>query len=318
MLWALLLAMLATNAVHANEYPTQAIRVIVPFSAGGNTDVSARILATGLSNAIGKQVVVENRGGAGTTIGTDIVAKAKPDGYTLLFATIAHSVNPNLYAKLPYDSKKDFEPIALVSTNPFVLVTSPAVGVRNLQELLVLLRKNPGQLSYGSAGNGSAMHLAGELFKLVANVDVVHVPYRGESDALTDLVGERIAFGFHGLSTTAGYIKQGNVTPVAVSGATRAKLLPDVPTLKEAGLPDYDAYTWGVMLAPAGTPRPIVEYLNSRINQTMRDPHIVQRFGELGFDPVSDSTPEMTTEHIKREEMKWAPVIKASGMTSSN
>jgi tripartite-type tricarboxylate transporter receptor subunit TctC len=310
-----LAAVLATTAATAQQdYPKRPIRLVVPFSAGGNTDVGARLLANGLADVIGQQVIVENKVGAGATIGTDVVAKAAPDGYTLLFTTLAHSANPSIYAKLPYDGAKDFQPVAMVSINDFVLVTNPDIEARDVDALIALLKQRPGRLDYSSAGVGSAMHLAGELFKSVARVDAVHVPYRGEGPALNDLLGKRISFSFHGVSTTADHIKGGTVRALAVTGPTRSPLLPEIPTMKEAGLPNYEAYTWSVVLAPAGTPREIVNRLNVAINAVVRQPRMQQRFTELGFQVVTDSTPESTAEHIRREEDKWAPIIKASGI----
>jgi tripartite-type tricarboxylate transporter receptor subunit TctC len=220
-----LAAVLATAAATAQEdYPKRPIRLVVPFSAGGNTDVSARLLANGLADVIGQQVIVENKVGAGATIGTDVVAKAAPDGYTLLFTTLAHSANPSIYAKLPYDGAKDFQPVAMVSINDFVLVTNPDIEARDLDALIALLKQRPGRLDYSSAGVGSAMHLAGELFKNVAGVDAVHVPYRGEGPALNDLLGKRISFSFHGVSTTADHIKgaRSAPSPSRVRGARRS------------------------------------------------------------------------------------------------
>ena len=310
-----LAAVLAATAARAQEdYPKRPIRLVVPFSAGGNTDVSARLLANGLADAIGQQVIVENKVGAGATIRTDVVAKAAPDGYTLLFTTLAHSANPSIYTKLPYDGAKDFQPVAMVSINDFLLVTNPDIEARDLDGLIALLKQRPGRLDYSSAGVGSAMHLAGELFKNVAGVDAVHVPYRGEGPALNDLLGKRISFSFHGVSTTADHIKGGTVRAIAVTGPSRSPLLPEIPTMKEAGLPNYEAYTWSVVLAPAGTPREIVNRLNTAINAVVRQPRMQQRFTELGFQVVMDSTPESTAEHIRREEEKWAPIIKASGI----
>jgi tripartite-type tricarboxylate transporter receptor subunit TctC len=309
-----LAGVLATTAAWAQDYPKRSIRLIVPFSAGGNTDVSGRLLANGLSEVLGQQVVVENKVGAGATIGTDVVAKATPDGYTLLFTTLAHSANPSIYPKLPYDGVKDFQPVAMVSTNDFVLVTNPDIEAGDLKALVALLKQNPGRLDYSSAGVGSAMHLAGELFKNVAGVDAVHVPYRGEGPALNDLLGKRISFSFHGVSTTADHIKSGTVRAIAVTGPTRSPLLPETPTMQEAGLPSYEAYTWAVVLAPAGTAREIVDRLNAAINTVVKQPRTQQRFRELGFEIVTDSTPETTAAHIKREQDKWAPIIKASGI----
>jgi tripartite-type tricarboxylate transporter receptor subunit TctC len=307
-----LAAVLATTAATAQQdYPKRPIRLVVPFSAGGNTDVGARLLANGLADVIGQQVIVENKVGAGATIGTDVVAKAAPDGYTLLFTTLAHSANPSIYAKLPYDGAKDFQPVAMVSINDFVLVTNPDIEARDVDALIALLKQRPGRLDYSSAGVGSAMHLAGELFKSVAGVDAVHVPYRGEGPALNDLLGKRISFSFHGVSTTADHIKGGTVRALAVTGPTRSPLLPEIPTMKEAGLRNYEAYTWSVVLAPAGTPREIVNRLNVAINAVVRQRRMQQRFTELGFQVVTDSTPESTAEHIRREEDKWAPIIKA-------
>lgn len=317
MLFALLFGVLTATGAQASDYPNRPIRLIVPFSAGGNTDVSARILGAGLADSLGQQVVIDNRVGAGATAGTDVVAKAAPDGYTLLFTTLAHSVNPSIYAKLPYDGVKDFQPVAMVSTNHFVLVTNPDVEAKDLNELIALLKKNPGRFEYSSAGTGSAMHLAGELFKHEARVDALHVPYRGEGPALNDLLGKRITFSFHGVATTADHIKAGTMKPIAVTGPHRAALLPDVPTMKEAGLASYEAYTWAVVLAPAGTPRAIVDQLNAAINKVIKEPGTGKRFAELGFETVSDSTPESTAEHIRREEQKWAPVIKASGIRAN-
>jgi tripartite-type tricarboxylate transporter receptor subunit TctC len=318
MLLCALSAVLAMSGAQAqDDYPKRPIRLVVPFSAGGNTDVSARLLANGLAEVIGQQVVVENKVGAGVTIGTDTVAKAAPDGYTLLFTTLAHSANPSIYPKLPYDSVKDFQPVAMVSTNDFVLVTNSDVEAGDLKDLLALLKQKPGRLDYSSAGVGSAMHLAGELFKNVAGVDAVHVPYRGEGPALNDLLGKRISFSFHGVSTTADHIKAGTVRAIAVTGPNRSPLLPQTPTMQEAGLTNYEAYTWSVVLAPAGTSREIVNRLNAAVNTVVKQPRIQQRFMELGFQVVTDSTPETAAEHIRREEDKWAPVIKAAGIRAN-
>jgi tripartite-type tricarboxylate transporter receptor subunit TctC len=290
------------------------VKIVVPWAPGGSTDILARVVAEQLRQSLGQPFIVENRPGASGNLGSDVVAKAAPDGYTLLFTTLAHSANPSIYPKLPYDGVKDFQPVAMVSTNDFVLVTNPDIEAGDLKALVALLKQNPGRLDYSSAGVGSAMHLAGELFKNVAGVDAVHVPYRGEGPALNDLLGRRISFSFHGVSTTADHIKSGTVRAIAVTGPTRSPLLPETPTMQEAGLPMYEAYTWAVVLAPAGTPREIVDRLNAAINTVVKQPRTQQRFRELGFEIVTDSTPETTAAHIKREEEKWAPIIKASGI----
>jgi tripartite-type tricarboxylate transporter receptor subunit TctC len=312
--WILLAALVIGAGAQAQQpYPNHPIKLIVPFAAGGNTDVMGRIVAAKLSETLGQQMVVENRTGAGTVVGTDMVAKAPADGYTLLFTTVAHAVNPGLYKKLPFDPVADFQPVALVAQVPLVIVVNPTLPVTDLKGLIALLKANPGKYSYGSAGNGSALHLGPELFKAVAGVDIVHVPYRGAAPALNDLLSGQLAMMTDAVSTSAQYVRAGTLRALAVTTPQRASILPEVPTAAEAGLRGYEAYTWVAFFAPAGTPRPIVDRLVQDAHKAVAEPAVRQRLVELGGEIVTDSTPESLAVFLRAEMAKWIPLVEASG-----
>ncbi|MDB5743044.1 MAG: tripartite tricarboxylate transporter substrate binding protein [Polaromonas sp.] len=295
-------------------FPNRPIRLVVPFAAGGNTDVGARLLAQGLALEFNQSVVVDNKVGAGTIVGTEDVARAKPDGYTLLLTTIAYAVNPSLYKNLRYDSKKDLVPVAHVSSSAPLLLLHPSVPASNIPQLVDYLKKNPGT-SYGSAGNGSAMHLHGELFRMQTSAPITHIPYKSESPALVDLIAGRTMFHFGGISSSAQYVKSGALKAIAIPSQKRTPLLPDVPTAEEAGLPGFLAYTWSVVLAPAGTPPAIIDRLNAAMNKVSSSPEVNAKLVALGYEPITDSTPASTGRHIASETVKWGEVVKRGNLT---
>jgi tripartite-type tricarboxylate transporter receptor subunit TctC len=308
------LAGAGVRAQPADGYPSRSIRLVVPFAAGGNTDLGARLLAQGLSPELRQSVMVDNRLGAGTIVGTEEVARAKPDGYTLLLTTIAYAVNPSLNKNLPYDSQKDLVPIAYVVSSPALLLVHPSVPAQNIPQLVDYLKKNPGT-PYGSAGNGSAMHLHGEFFRMLTSTAVTHIPYKGESPALNDLLAGRTKFHFGGIASSAQYVKSGALRALAIGSRQRSPLLPDVPTAKEAGLPDLQVYTWSVVFAPAGTPPAIVNRLNAAINKVAANPETAAKLIALGFEPIANSTPESAARFVADETAKWGEVVKRGHIT---
>ena len=304
-------AMAPTIALAA--YPDRPVTLVVPFPAGGSTDLVARIVAEHMTKSLGQQVVVENKGGAGGNLGAASVAKADPDGYTILMGTIAtHALNPAIYRKMPYDAVKDFAPISLLVTVPNVLVVNPQLPVKNVQELLDLLKAKPGEYSYASSGNGTPLHLSGELFKSMAGVDMVHIPYKGAGPALTDLLGNHVSIMFDNLPSSMGYIKDGRLRGIAVTTAERVPSVPDLPTIAESGLPGYETYTWNALFAPAGTPPELIERLNAAAVEAVGDPAVKAKLADLGASTVG-STPTALGEHVQSELAKWAPIVKASG-----
>jgi tripartite-type tricarboxylate transporter receptor subunit TctC len=305
---ALLLLVVATVA-GAQDYPNRPIRLVVPQPAGGPTDIVARIVAQKLSERLGQQVIVDNKPGAGSNIGTDLVAKAPKDGYTLVVATVQHIVNPYLFASLPFDPVKDFTPVMLMTKAHIVLVVNPDTPAKDLRELLALAKAKPGALSWASAGNGSTSHLAVELLKVNAGIDVVHVPYKGTQPALTDVLGGRVPVMFDGVITSLPHIKSGKLRPIAVASLTRSPLLPDVPTMTEAGLPGFEAVGLAAILAPAGTPPEIVNKLNREIGAILRTPEVRDQFVAMGLDVVAD-TPAQFAAYLDSESKKWGKVIK--------
>jgi tripartite-type tricarboxylate transporter receptor subunit TctC len=299
--------------VNAQAYPEKSIRLMVGYAPGGLTDGVARTLAPQLSDILGKQVVVENRGGAGSSLATDVVAKAPADGYTLLMADQALISNPSLFASLPYDTFKDLQPVALVGTAASVIVVNSSLPVRDLKSLIALAKSKPGTLNYASGGNGTMTHLAGELFKQVARVDIVHVPYKGTGPAVVDLLGGQVPMMFSSIGPVAQYIKSGQLIPLAVTGEVRSPALPNVPTLSELGLAQATVIGyWGVM-APAGTPNDITEKLSKSINYAVKRPDVNQRLVGLGIDPMF----EMGARYgkiLSTEIPKWAQVIKQANI----
>lgn len=295
------------------QYPDKPVRLVVPFPPGGPTDVFARVLATGLAGQLGQQVVIENKAGAGGTVGSEMVAKARPDGYTLLFGTAAtHGINVSLYSSLPYDPLKDFELVALAGLVPMVLLVPPGQP-RTLEALVAKLKAEPGKWSYASSGNGTTNHLAGELFKKKAGLDVEHVPYRGSAPALQDLMAGRVAFMFDSFGTTLEQIKAGKLHAVAVMADKRSQVMTDVPTTAEAGLADFVGGTWNVVAAPAGTPRDIVDKLNTAVNKALVDPAVADRLRQLGIEAVTNSTPASTRAFVTAEIAKWREVVLLAG-----
>jgi tripartite-type tricarboxylate transporter receptor subunit TctC len=314
MIRALLALCLLAVPAAAQDYPTKPIRLVVPYAAGGPTDVLGRILAARMGEGLGQQVLVENRAGAGGNVGSDAVAKAQPDGYTILMGTVAtHALNPALYARMPYDAEKDFEPIALVAVVPLVLMVHPQQPMADLKGVIAWVKANPGKVSYGSAGNGTPIHLATELFKTTADLDMVHVPYRGSGPAMNDLVAGQIPLMFDAISTGVPHIRSGSVRAIAVTTPKRSAALPDVPTMSEAGLPGFESYTWNAFFAPAKTPRPILDRLSAEANRAVADPTTAARLADIGVDVVTGSTPASTASHVHADLAKWAPVVKASG-----
>jgi len=294
-------------------FPERPLRLVVPFPAGGAADLMARGLAQHLGEQLGQQVVIDNRGGAGGTVACEIVARAPADGYTLLFGTMGtQAINPALYSKLRYDPLKDFSPIALTHITPRVLVVGPSVKARNVGELIALARAKAGQLSYGSAGNGSSSHLSGALFESLAGVDLVHVPYKGSAPLLTDLLAGRVDATFDSFTVYEEHIKSGRVRALAVTSRTRMAALPQVPTLAEAGLPGYEVSNWLGVLAPAGTPKEVVTALHAAVIRAMSDAGMKRQLTALGIEPAA-STPDEFSALIRSEIPKWARLVKTSG-----
>jgi tripartite-type tricarboxylate transporter receptor subunit TctC len=307
------MTMPAFAAEDAQNYPSKPIRLVVPFTPGGSTDILARVIGQKLTEAWGKQVVIDNRPGAGGNIGVDLVAKSPADGYTLVMGHIGtFGVNPTLYPKLPYDAIKDFQPITLVALVPNMLSVNPALPVHSVKELVALARAKPGTINFGSGGNGSAAHLAGEYFKLMTKTEITHIPYRGTSPAVTDLIAGQIQMIITGVPPTLNFVKTGKLRALAVATSKRLPLLPDLPTISEAGVPGYEATQWYGVLAPAGTPKPIVAKLNAEMAKAIKGPDVREKLAADAAEPVGNS-PEEFGAFIKKEIARWAPVIKASG-----
>jgi len=297
----------------AAAYPERAVRLVVPFPAGGGADFMARALAQKLSAQLGQPVVLDHRAGAGGTIAAEVVAGAAPDGYTLLFGTVGtHAINVSLYAKLRYDPVKDFAPVSLTHLAPRVLVVHPSVPAKTVPELIALARAKPGELTFGSAGSGGTNHLSGELFKSMAGIDLVHVPYKGSAPASVDLLGGRITLVFDSIVAWGDHIKTGKVRALGVTSLRRSAALPDVPTIAESGLAGFDVANWLGVLAPAGTPKDAIARLNAEIRIAMADAEMQRQLVAVGIDPTY-STPEAFAELIRADIAKWAKVVKASG-----
>ena len=302
----LLLAFVAP--LSAEDYPSRPIRLIIPFPAGGSNDVVGRLVANQLSVQLGHKVFVDNRGGAGGVLGTEAAATAAPDGYTLLVVSLAHAVNPALY-KLNYDPIKSFAPISIMATGPNVLVVNPALPVNSVKELLALVKEKPGAIDYASAGVGSFQHLGGELFKLVAGVNLQHVPYKGGGPAMQDVIAGHVKVMFSSLVQTTPFIQSGQLRALGVGGKNRNPILPDVPTIAEAGVPGYQADNWWGIVAPAGTPQPIVDKLYADIQVALKSPELTQAFAREGAAAVTMTTAEFG-QYMESEMAKWARVVK--------
>lgn len=302
----------STSAAQAQSYPNRVVRVIAPFPAGGPVDIIARLVSEKLGAALGQTFIVDNRAGAGSAIGSDMVAKAAPDGYTLLVTASSHAILPAIQPKLPYDPIKDFAPVSLVASGPLLLQVHPSVDARSVAELIVLARSKRGGLSYASASTGSANHLAGELFKEITNTDILHVPYKGAAPATLALLAGEVDMLFNNMPSGLPHVKSGTLRTLAVTSPKRSAALPDVPTLSESGVTGFDVQTWYGMLAPAGTPRAIIFKLREEIAKALSQPEMRERFATQGLETVA-STPDQFEAYIKSEIPKWTRVARKSG-----
>jgi tripartite-type tricarboxylate transporter receptor subunit TctC len=303
----------AAGPAAAQDYPSRPITLIVPYSAGGGNDVFARAAADRMSKILGQQIVIENRGGAGGSIATRQIAKSQPDGYTLgLGGTGTLAINPTLYPNVGYDPRKDFAPVGLIATSALVVVVNPSVPARNIPELVALAKKEPGKLTFASAGVGSGIHLAAEYLATIAGIQLTHVPYKGSAPALTDLVGGHVAIYFSSLPPAISLVKEGKVRALAVTSAKRSVIFPDLPTVAEADLPGYEAVLHYGIVAPAGTPRPIIDKLGAALRSAVTSDELRTRLADDGAEPLV-STPEEYAADIDREETKWSTIVKRSG-----
>jgi len=295
------------------DWPARPIRFILPFPPGGGTDILGRLIAERLTAGLGQPVVAENRGGAGGNLGAEAAAKSPPDGYTIVLVAPSLAISPSLYSKLNYDPVKDFAPVSLVATVPNVMITNPSVPVATLKEFIALAKSKPGEMNFGSGGSGTSNHLAGELFNIVAGVKLVHVPYKGVNLAMNDVLSGRVQLVFIGIPAAVPHIKAGRLRALALASTQRSAVLPDVPTADEAGLPKFEVTTWYGILAPAGTPKPVVARLNGELGRIMHSPELKDRLEALATDPVT-STPEEFADLIKREIAKWGEVVREAGL----
>ena len=307
-------ATLACGSAFAQTFPSKPISLVVPFPPGGTTDVLARALGERLSTAMGTPVIVENRPGAGATIGADYVTKAKADGHVLLIGAVHHTIASSVYKKLPYDFQKDLAPITTIAMVPNVLVVNASTPAKTVNELVALLKTKPDQASYGSNGNGTAQHLIGTQFQGMTGTKVMHIPYKGSGPLATDLLGGQILMSFDTITPVLPHIKAGKLRPLAVTTATRSAALPDVPTLGEAGLAGFNIGTWFGVLAPAATPKDVVARLNSEMTKIIKSPEFVKRMDEIGAQPVGNKVDEMARQ-IKEETEKFAALVKAGNVT---
>jgi tripartite-type tricarboxylate transporter receptor subunit TctC len=297
----------------AQAFPSKSVRIVVPFAAGGTSDVLTRMLGQRLTPLYGQQIIIDNRPGSGGQIGAEIVARAPADGYTLLSGTIGIHAAFAIYTKLQHDPAKDLQPVILLAEVPSVLVVHPSLPVKNVKEFIALARARPGEITFGSAGVGSSTHMTGELFKLTAKVDLTHVPYKGSAPALSDLLGGQIQAMFENLPTLPSHIAAGKVRALAVTSRARSPALPDVPTVAEAALPGFDAAAWFTIAAPSKVPAPIIQKLNTDINAIMKQPEMEARFRELGLTRIGGS-PEEAAKYFAAETEKWNRVIKAANL----
>jgi tripartite-type tricarboxylate transporter receptor subunit TctC len=304
----------AQGAASGAAYPTKPVRLIVPFSPGGSTDVTARILAQKLSDAWRQQVVVDNRAGAGGNIGAEAVARAAPDGYTLLLATTGvMSINHRLYRNLPFDALKDFAPVTQIGGLPLILIVHPSLPVRTVKDLVAVAKARPGQLSYASSGVGSATHMTAELFRMMAGVDIVHIPYKGSGQAMADLIGGQVGVAFDQITSSLPQVQSGKLRALAVTSAKRFPSVPDLPSVAEAGIPGYESVSWNGIAAPAATPREIVNRIQQEVARALQAPDIKERFFKDGIEPVG-STPDAFAAHIRSERAKWEKVVERAGI----
>ncbi|HEX2830870.1 MAG TPA: tripartite tricarboxylate transporter substrate binding protein [Burkholderiales bacterium] len=312
LLYAALCAAVLPVAAHAQNYPTKPVRFIVPFPPGGGNDTIARLVGQKLSVALGQQVIVDNRPGAGGTIGAEAAARSPGDGYTMFLAGVAtHGINPNMRKKLPYDALKDFEAVSLIASAPLLVVVHPSLPVKSVKDLITTAKTKPGQINYASNGPGSSSHLAGELFDMMAGVKMTHVPYKGLAPALTDLLSGEVSVMFSSAVAALPQVKAGRLRAIAMTGAKRSPAIPNVPTVAEAGLPGYETGSWYGVVVPAGTPRAAIDRLSREIQTIVKSPELTAKLNEEAVIPVG-STPEAFNKHIRNELARWAKVVKAA------
>ena len=315
LLVALLCIALPLAAAAQDRFPSKTVRIIVPFAPGGSTDIFARYIADKLTVSLGQAVVVDNRAGAAGNIGGEAVARAAPDGYTLLMATTGvMAINNALYQSMAFDAAKDFEPVIFVASITNVLAVPPELAANSVRELIALAKDKPGALSFASSGAGSSTHLSAELFKSMAGVDVLHVPYKGSAQALTDLMAGRVSMIFDNMPSSLPFIKAGKLRALGVTGSKRSPALPDVPTIAESGVPGYESLSWSGIAVPAATPREIILRLNREIAAVLMMPDIREKFAQAGADPIGGS-PQQFAEHIRGEREKWSKLIRERGIT---
>lgn len=303
---------LAALSAHAQDYPSRTVKIIVPFATGGPADIYARVIGQRLQEKLGQPFIVEDRPGGGSVVGTDVAAKSAPDGYTLLMMSNTHTVNESLIPKKPFQLMRDFAPVAPVNYSDLVMVIHPSVAASNLKEFIALAKAKPRELNYASSGPGTPYHMAGELFKALAGVDIVHVPYKGSSGARTGIMGGEVQMMFDAITTMAGNARSGRVRALATTGKTRSSVMPELPTVAEAGVPGYEAVIWLGVMAPAGTPRPIVERLNAEIGRIVNDSEIKAAWEKQGAVPMSMTTEEFG-RYLRQDIEKWEKVVKLSG-----
>lgn len=307
---SLLLTLSIAPLARAQDYPKQTIKLLVPFVAGGGVDVVARIIAPKLSEELGQSVIIENRGGAGGMLGAAAVAQAPADGYTFLLGTgSTHGTNSAVYSKLTYDPVRDFDPVVLVTQSPLMMVVPPTSPAKTVKELIALAQSKPGKLTFGSYGTGSINHLGAELFNSMANIQTTHVPYRGSAPALTDLMGGRLDFVLDGVSTSLGYVQGGSLRLLGIAGLNRTPVLPDTPTIAEAGVPGFDVSVWFGLFAPAGTPKAAIDLVNKKMNVVLATQQVKDNFQRLGFEPVGGA-PDVLATRVKTEMKKWADLVR--------
>jgi tripartite-type tricarboxylate transporter receptor subunit TctC len=300
-------------AAHAQTYPSRPIRYIVPQAPGGSSDTLARIVTQRVSDGLGQQLVVDNRPGATGIIGAEVVARANPDGYTLLQVATSHATNPAMLAKLPYDTARDFAPVSLLSQQPNIWLAHPSVPVRNIKELIAYAKARPREVNFASSGTGGSQHLAGELLKSMTGIEMTHIPYKGSPPALVDVLAGRVPLMSSTMPPALPHIKSGKVRAIAVTSAKRSPVVPEVPTVAESGVPGYEAIAWQGLVAPAGTPNAVISRINAEFVKALKQPDIAAKLNDQGFETVA-STPEWFTQYIKSEITKWSKVIKAAGI----
>ena len=310
---ALLSLLVFHGAAYAQAYPAKSVKIIVPYGAGGPADIYARFIGAKLADSMGQPFVVEDRPGGGAVVGTDAVAKSAPDGYTLLMMSNTHAVNETLIPKKPYDLMRDLAPITGVNYSDLLMVLHPSVQANDLKEFIALAKANPGKLNYASSGPGTPYHLAGELFKYMAGVDIVHVPYKGSDGARVGILGGQVQMMIDAITTMAPNVRAGKLKAMGTTGKSRSTVLPDVPTISEAGVPGYESGIWLGLMAPAGTPRPVLERLNAEVNKVINAPEVKEAWGKQGAMPMG-MTIEQFDKFLRAEIVKWAGVVKATGM----